>query len=97
MERMVKETVFFVSLTGAIVQLEQSLLVLTWQDNSIIKQNRRSIIFINFRRISMQFGSENYQYEDSYFVIVHPFTYVVIGILGLVGIIIFIALKKRKK
>lgn len=45
----------------------------------------------------MQFGSENYQYEDSYFFIVHPFTYVVIGILGLVGVIIFIALKKRKK
>ena len=45
----------------------------------------------------MQFGSENYQYENSYFVIVHPFTYVVIGILGLGGVIIFIALKKRKK
>ena len=45
----------------------------------------------------MQSGSENFQYEDSFFVIVHPFTYVVIGILGLVGVIIFIALKKRKK
>ncbi|WP_429999787.1 LPXTG cell wall anchor domain-containing protein [Metabacillus fastidiosus] len=30
-------------------------------------------------------------------VIVHPFTYVVIGLLGLVSIIIFIAWRKRKK
>lgn len=45
----------------------------------------------------MQLGSEDYQYEDSYFVIVDPFTYIVIGVLGLVSVIIFIALKKRKK
>lgn len=45
----------------------------------------------------MQLGSENYQFKDSYFVIVHPFTYAVIGILGVVGIIIFMKLMKRKK
>lgn len=45
----------------------------------------------------MQLGSENYQYEDSYFVVVHPFTYVVLGILILVSIVTFITLKKRKK
>lgn len=46
--------------------------------------------------VPMQFGSEDYQLEDSYFVIVHPFTYVVLGILGLVGVIIFMTLIKRK-
>ncbi|MED4404263.1 LPXTG cell wall anchor domain-containing protein [Metabacillus fastidiosus] len=45
----------------------------------------------------MLVGSENYQYKDSYLVVVHPFTYVVIGILGLVAITIFITWRKRKK
>ncbi|MGD6876252.1 LPXTG cell wall anchor domain-containing protein [Bacillus infantis] len=45
----------------------------------------------------MQLGSENYQFEDSFFVVVHPFTYVVIGILVLVSVVAIIALKKRKK
>lgn len=54
-------------------------------------------MFINLRRVPVKLGSEDYQLEDSYFVIIHPFTYVILGILGLVGVIILIALKKRKK
>ncbi|MGV3464976.1 MAG: LPXTG cell wall anchor domain-containing protein [Heyndrickxia sp.] len=45
----------------------------------------------------MVLGTENYQYEDSYFVIVHPFTYIVIGVLGLIGVILFIIFKKKKR
>ena len=67
------------------------------EDNSNIKHNRRSIMFIKFRRDAMPFGSENYQYEDRYFVIVHPFTYIVVGILGLVGVIIFIGFKAKSR
>lgn len=44
----------------------------------------------------MQLGSENYQLKDSYFVVIHPNTYVVIGISVLIIVITFFILKKRK-
>lgn len=45
----------------------------------------------------MNVANENYQYQDSYFVVIHPLTYVVLGIVGLLGVLFIIALKKRKK
>jgi len=45
----------------------------------------------------MQLGSENYQLKDSYFVVIHPNTYVIIGISVLIILIAFIILKKRKR
>ncbi|MCM3364018.1 hypothetical protein ACTNDN_03615 [Niallia sp. HCP3S3_B10] len=45
----------------------------------------------------MLLGSESYQYKDSYFVVVRPITYVVIGILVFVSVVTFITLKMRKK
>lgn len=49
----------------------------------------------------MQLGSENYQLKDSYFVVIHPNTYVIIGISVLIILVIilitFIILKKRKR
>ena len=45
----------------------------------------------------MQLGSENYQLKDSYFVVLHLNTYVVIGISILIIVITFIALKKKNK
>lgn len=45
----------------------------------------------------MQLGGVNYQYTDSYFVIAHPFTYILIGILVLVSVTTYIRFKKRKK
>lgn len=45
----------------------------------------------------MQLGSGDYQLEDSFFMVIHPFTYVVIGIALLIVILTFILLKKRKK
>lgn len=44
----------------------------------------------------MQLGSENYQLKDSCFVVIHPNTYVVIGISVLLIVITFFILKKRK-
>ncbi|RYI27610.1 LPXTG cell wall anchor domain-containing protein [Bacillus infantis] len=45
----------------------------------------------------MQLGSDDYQFEDSYFAVVHPVTYIVIGIFVLVSVAAIIAFKKRKK
>lgn len=45
----------------------------------------------------MHFGSQNYQIQDSYFVVIHPFTYVFIGLLVILSAAIFITVKKRKK
>jgi len=44
----------------------------------------------------MQFGSENYQFEDSYFVVGNPFIFVLVGLLGL-ACIIAVSLKKINK
>ena len=44
--------------------------------------------------IKMQQGSENFQLKDSYFVVIHPNTYVVIGIsILLIVITLFISKK----
>lgn len=44
--------------------------------------------------IKMQLGSGNFQVKDSYFVVIHPNTYVVIGIsILLIVIILFISKK----
>ncbi|TWT26575.1 LPXTG cell wall anchor domain-containing protein [Planomicrobium sp. CPCC 101110] len=45
----------------------------------------------------MKLGSENYHYENSYFVVIHPFTYAVIGILIVLSAVTFILYKKKKK
>lgn len=44
----------------------------------------------------MPFGSEDYQLKDSHFIVVHPFTYVVIGIFVLISITA-IAMKLKKR
>lgn len=44
--------------------------------------------------VKMQQGSENFQLKDSYFVVIHPNTYVVIGIsILLIVITLFISKK----
>jgi hypothetical protein len=44
----------------------------------------------------MQLGIENYQYSDSYFAVIHPFTYILIGIFALVSVSVFLILKNKK-
>jgi len=45
----------------------------------------------------MHSKSEHYQIQDSYFFIMDPIIYGLIGILVVVGIILVIVLKRRRK
>lgn len=44
----------------------------------------------------MQVGREHYQVQDSYFLMIHPIIYVVLGVLSLIGITLFFVWKRRK-
>ena len=44
----------------------------------------------------MQLGSAYYQYAESHFVIVHPFTYIIIAVVVLAGASTYMRFKKRK-
>ncbi|MRX72875.1 hypothetical protein GJU40_12065 [Bacillus lacus] len=43
----------------------------------------------------MQLGSSNYQFQDSYFVVVHPFIYVVTGTLVIISAAAIITFLKK--
>lgn len=46
---------------------------------------------------SMLFKREHYQLQDSYFLIIDPMIYGLIGFLGVVSLILVIVLKRRRK
>ncbi|WP_432703325.1 hypothetical protein [Lysinibacillus sphaericus] len=45
----------------------------------------------------MQIGREYYQMQDSYFLIIHPIVYVVIGVLAFIGITLCFVWKRKKR
>ncbi len=45
----------------------------------------------------MELGSEDYQFKDSYFIMIDPFLYILIGFFIIISAITFIIVKKRKK
>jgi len=45
----------------------------------------------------MHSKSDHYQLQDSYFIIIDPIIYGLIGFIGVVGIILVIVFKRRRK